>query len=159
MPVTLPTTWDRTGLEAVGLDGFVPLVGLRSADVPREHGIYVVLRADDAEDHRLRAEIPILGRATYTVESLATRWIEDSSVVYIGKAAGKNGLRARLRPFSTKSRSHSGGRSIWHLEEADTLLVAWTSTPGDDAAVVEANWIQAFRRSHNDRRPFANLRG
>ena len=159
MSLKPPMTWDRTGLEAVGLDGFVPLVGLNPADVPREHGIYVVLRADDAEEHRLRAEIPILGRAKYTVENLAMRWIEGSSVVYIGKAAGRDGLRARLKPFSKMSRSHSGGRSIWHLEEADTLLVAWTSTPGDEAAAVESNWIEAFRRSHDDRRPFANLRG
>jgi hypothetical protein len=153
---SLPQTWNRVGLEASGFEGFLPLVGLDPRSVPCEHGIYVVLRARDGP-HVIVSENPVVrGNVTYSVAELEGLWISETPVLYIGKAAGAAGLRDRLQPFSRKSRSHSGGRSLWQLQEADSLLVAWIKTPGEQADAVETAWINAFKRSHANRRPFAN---
>jgi len=154
-----PHTWDRTSLKQAGFHGFRPLIGLEVATVPVEHGIYVILRSDPLRTPEILASNPVTrGDVVYSLEDLQGRWIQGASVVYIGKAAGAGGLRSRLRPFSKMSVSHSGGRSIWQLEESETLIVGWTTTPDEPAGAVETAWIKAFAHAHDGRRPFANRR-
>ena len=97
-----------------------------------------------------------------------TRWrisrnggSRGAPIVYIGKAGtptSKGGLKSRLSPFSRKARSHSGGRSIWQLDDADELLVCWIKTPGLNPRHVEEDYLDEFARVHL-RQPFANVDG
>ena len=70
---------------------------------------------------------------------------------------GQGGLRDRLKPFSKKSASHSGGRAIWQLQEADSLLVCWIETPGYRADRVEDDFIDQFKAVYG-LTPLANVR-
>lgn len=93
---------------------------------------------------------------TIPLESLVANWVDDTEVVYIGKA---DQLRRRLTQFADfgagKPVGHWGGRLIWQLPAVDRLLVAWKETPGRLPAEVEAEFIDLFRKSHG-KPPFAN---
>lgn len=55
---------------------------------------------------------------------------------------------------------HWGGRYIWQLSDARTLLVAWhVITWGEHARDYEKRLLAHFARLHDGRRPFANLSG
>lgn len=156
----LPATWDRDGLADVGFLGFVPLIVLSPQTVPTGHGIYAVLRPDDQAPHSFIPHNPVnrSGAVHYTTETLVKRWVSGANVLYIGKAMGQEGLRDRLRPYSRKSSSHSGGRAIWQLSEADQLLVCWAETPGLVPRSVETEYLARFRQTYG-RLPFANIAG
>ncbi len=153
-----PTTWDRTGIEALGFEGFTKLTQLRAGDVPEKHGIYVVLRPG-SEAPVFQADNPVKRprQKLYSVEYLTDYWVENTPVVYIGKAAGAAGLRDRLKPYAKKSSGHSGGRAIWQLSDADDLLVCWKVI--EEAEAVEKFWIKTFKEAHGGMRPFANRNG
>jgi len=121
--------------------------------------VYIVLRPDAELPHDFLDENPVKRARlrVYTPEDLSRRWVAGASVVYIGKAMGSEGLRDRLRPFSRKSNSHSGGRAIWQLHDATSLLVCWTETPGYRADQVEDDLIDRFKAVHG-LTPFANVR-
>lgn len=150
----LPDTWDRGGLEAVGFEGFVPLLNMELSRVPPRHGVYVVLRPYPERPHLFSEESPL---TPYAVRELEQRWIPGAPVVYIGKAGSKKGLQERLRPYSRQRRNHSGGRSIWQLSDAADLLVCWRETPGLPPHLVEEDYLDEFKRVHLAQ-PFANVR-
>lgn len=152
----LPATWDRAALEAVGFTGFVPFAKLRTSNVPTEPGIYIVLRVITTAPVFLEQTRARAGSA-YSVADLQRRWIPETSVLYIGKAApAKGGLRKRLAQYARKGASHAGGRSIWQLDDQDDLLVAWVVTPGESPYDVEVAYRAAFHAVH-DALPFANI--
>ncbi|VXC39381.1 hypothetical protein [Plantibacter sp. T3] len=148
-------SWDRRGFEMDGFEGFVPLVGLDPKHIPDAHGVYALLRASNhppvflIENPVRRARLKL-----YSVEYLATHWVQETAVIYVGKAAGSAGLRDRLTPYSRKSSSHSGGRAVWQLADSDEVLVCWKVL--DDPRDAETRLIRAFKASHNGMRPFAN---
>ena len=142
----------------MGFEGFVPLVGLTVKAVTPEKGIYVVLRPNADAPYTLSGHSPL---DRYTLEDLERRWILGTPVVYIGKAGtptSKGGLKTRLGPFSRKARAHSGGRSIWQLDDSDQLLVCWIKTPGLNPRRVEEDYLNEFARVHQGQ-PFANVDG
>jgi len=151
----LPLTWDMAGLQDRRFEGFVTFAEIEWDEVPREPGIYVVLRPDLAES--VIVATSAAAYVPYLADELKSRWIDHSEILYIGKANGTGGLRSRLRPFARQAASHSGGRSIWQLSTADQLLVAWILTPGWDPEQVEKDYIRAFRQAFGQR-PFANRR-
>src|SRR5688572_22958978 len=57
---------------------------------------------------------------------LQESWIEETIVVYIGKATS---LKKRLRQYFSfgqgKSIGHYGGRYIWQLKYSSDLIVCW----------------------------------
>lgn len=158
-----PTTWDAAGLKERGWEGFIPLSTLVGKDVPNVPGVYVVIR-ESAHD-------PVIGHegihqtekqgAPYGVDELNQRWIKGASVVYIGKASAS--LRKRLgqyrRAGMAGGTNHNGGRSIWQLDDAEDLLVAWHPVDQDEsgleAAEMETQLIGAVKATHGSR-PFAN---
>lgn len=152
----IPLSWDRAGLEAVGFKGFVPLVSLDLLSLPARRGVYVVLRPGDGMPAFLESS-PIARRAPYPVETLKAKWVPDQPVIYVGKADPVDGLLGRLGDYSKKSSSHTGGRAIWQLADADTLLVAWAETPDHVAESVEKTFLRAFKL-RNGKYPFANWR-
>jgi len=142
----------------MGFEGFVPLVRLPMKDVTPNKGIYVVLRPDADASYALLDHSPL---AAYTVVELEERWIPGAPIVYIGKAGtqtSRGGLKLRLSPYSRKARGHSGGRSIWQLEDAGELLVCWIETPGLDPHHVEEDYLDEFARVYLAQ-PFANVKG
>jgi hypothetical protein len=51
---------------------------------------------------------------------------------------------------------HQGGRFIWQLEGADTLLVGWRPTSDEDPGLVEAPMLAEFRDAYR-MLPFATV--
>lgn len=151
----LPAAWDRAALEAVGFSGFVTFAALVAAEVPREAGIYVVLRTSTTAPEILELTRARAGSA-YPLRDLEARWVTDTPVLYIGKAEAKaGGLHKRLGQYARKGSSHAGGRSIWQLADQDELLVAWVTTPGESAEAVEIRYRAAFADVYKQW-PFAN---
>jgi len=99
-----------------------------------------------------------------SIEELKDNWVDDTIVVYIGKA-GKDGsnatLQSRLRQYfgfgQGRNIGHWGGRLIWQLKNSKDLVVCWKELPNDDPGTIEAKLIQEFK-SVFKKRPFANLK-
>ena len=80
----------------------------------------------------------------------------DAAVVYIGKAGSLSERVGSLIAFGTGHPvGHRGGRYLWQLADAQSLLVAWRSE--DEPERAEAALLDAFRAQHGVL-PFANLR-
>ena len=154
---SVPAAWNRLELERVGFVGFVPLIGMDRTQLPRRHGVYVVVHQLDQEPEFLDSNV-IDKWPPYQSAHLRERWLTDAPVVYIGKAEGKVGLHLRVGAFSRQATNHSGGRSLWQLEKSQDLLVAWLETPGESALAVEQRYLQAFKAEYGSY-PFANRRG
>ena len=155
--IALPTAWNRSELERLGFTGFVPLVGMDLSLLPRRHGVYVVLHENDRRPEFLASNV-ITKRMPYDPVHLEGKWLAGASVVYVGKAEGREGLHTRVGAFSRQAENHSGGRALWQLDSAGDLLVAWLETPGESALAVEQSYLQAFKAEYGSY-PFANRRG
>ena len=95
----------------------------------------------------------------YSVAILKNNWIEDTSIIYIGKT--DNSLRKRIRTYLRHGMgydaSHRGGRAIWQLPDAADLMIAWRPLPSDaDAREVEIAMMDDFLACHG-KLPFANM--
>jgi hypothetical protein len=157
------------GLRAMGFEGFASVRDVRRDDcrsLPRENGVYVLVRAREGEP-RFNAR----GTAAFwrgqnpnlKVEDLATRWVPGAILVYVGRAAG-TGVRGKLqqrvkrllRFGEGKNVAHWGGRYVWQLTDAYDLQVAWKVCK--DAVRQEVALLGAFEARH-DAPPFANVAG
>ncbi len=106
---------------------------------------------------------PCISRCNLQLDILKSNWIENTVVVYIGKAgaSGKDAtLRIRLKQYFSFGKGnnigHYGGRLIWQLKNSKDLLVAWKPLTEEEPRTVEANLIQDFVSQYS-KRPFANL--
>jgi len=154
----------RADLEELGFVGFVPFGDLPTSEVPREHGVYVVLRPVEAPP--VFRAVSSAGRPagrrepSVDVDILRRAWVEGEEIIYIGKAGGRGGLRSRLSAYRRHGAGlpvkHWGGRYVWQLDDSDTLLVAWRTTPEDDPRNVEAMMLTEFQ-DRTGSLPFANL--
>lgn len=95
---------------------------------------------------------------------LQRKWVPSAPIVYVGKAGGGVGrahLKGRLTAYldfgAGKPVGHWGGRYVWHLADAESLLVCWKETGDADPATVERQLIDQFRRAFGCL-PFANCR-
>ncbi|MFG2783850.1 hypothetical protein ACGFY7_39215 [Streptomyces prunicolor] len=149
-----------------GFRGFVPFRELPDSNVPTGHGIYVVIRPDRSPPSFLPTSSAghLKGRdPSVTADKLSDAWVDGATVVYIGKAAGQDGLNQRLADYRRYGTGllagHWGGRYIWQLADSDELLVAWRPTTQDDGAgEAEQDLIDEFKELHGGVLPFANLR-
>lgn len=133
---------------------------LPSANVPREPGVYVVLRS--AVDVPEFLEKSTAGWHTgrnpsVDVEVLRVSWVADAEVIYIGKATNLRTRLSQYRRSGSGGTSHRGGRYIWQLASSPSRLVAWLPTPDENPRVVEQHLIAQFVTDHGAR-PFANLK-
>ncbi|WP_119580112.1 hypothetical protein [Streptomyces europaeiscabiei] len=145
----------RATLAGRGFMGFVPFADLPHSDVPAEEGVYIVLRpavsppvflARSPAGHR-KGHDP-----TATPATLNSTWVPGATVVYVGKAAGRQGLSKRLNAYRRQGQGHNaghrGGEYIWQLADSDTLLVAWRTVADPPAGQAEAELIAEFAELH-----------
>ncbi|MEU9214310.1 hypothetical protein AB0D27_42160 [Streptomyces sp. NPDC048415] len=152
----------RATLAERGFDGFVPFADLPHSTVPAGKGIYVVLRPS-ASPPVFLTRSPAGHRKghdpTTTTAALNSAWVPGATVVYVGKAAGRQGLSKRLNAYRRQGQGrnagHSGGEYIWQLADSDTLLVAWRTVADPPAGQAEAELIAEFTALHGAL-PFAN---
>lgn len=161
---------EREHLREHGFVGFKTIRELMDSckDIPKEKGVYVVLRERD--DHPM-----ILERRpfdcqedkypSYPKTELESKWINGTRIVYIGKAGGfclKTGLHKRLSTYirfgKGKKAAHGGGRSIWQLNDANDLVVCWKVLSEEEPRNIEESMISEFCSKHGGMRPFANRR-
>lgn len=156
-------TFDRGGLEREGFSGFVPvatLAGPRGLDqVPRDPGVYVLVRAGTEEPHFIdpgtggwfKGTDPNVRKGV-----LAANWVAAAPVVYIGMASS---LRARvsqlIRFGQGRNVGHKGGRYLWQLADSGKLLLARQVHRAPAAR--ESELLEAFVGEYGAF-PFANLR-
>lgn len=161
-------TWNRAELTARGFTGFVPFAMPSLLQVPKVPGVYALVHTDNW--------LPVF-RATTTVgrrsgkpapavpiSMLRGAWVEDASVLYLGKAGSHTGsatLHSRVEQYlgtGAGGTAHTGGRYIWQLDNPHQLLLAWQPTPREDPEAVEDALLEAFSADHGSL-PFANIRG
>lgn len=143
----------------MGFESVRRMRAARCADAPQGPGVYVVVRASPTAV-RFRALNPgghFKGRdPSMDPGVLRDRWIDDTPVIYIGKA---DHLRRRLRSYldfgAGLPKSHWGGRYVWQIQGSDAFLVAWREDP--EPLRREAILLTAFVRQYGAL-PFANLR-
>ena len=130
MPASI---WTRSSLTEQGFTGWVPWSDHRTAfnAVPLEAGgVYVVVRTDaepptfleQSAGGHFKGEDP-----TVPLTALTANWVDQASVVYIGKA-DHGRLRERLKEYASFGRGnrigHKGGRLIWQLADLPVSRVA-----------------------------------
>ena len=159
---------EKEQLQKCGFEGFKTVSELMNncKDIPKEMGVYVVLRE--------RNEKPVILEKrpfncqeekypSYSKSDLENEWVEGAQIIYIGKAGGlafKTELNKRLRTYirfgKGKKAAHGGGRSIWQLADAKDLEVCWRVLSTEEPRDVEEKMISDFCSKHGGKRPFAN---
>ena len=155
-------------LHDAGFTGFHTIRDLwtsRFAPVPTARGVYLVVRSDSSPPEFLAVSPAghFKGRdPTLPVEELRASWIAQSCTLYIGKAGGAKTsatLRTRLLTYlrhgQGRRAAHWGGRAIWQLADAPSLLVAWRVVTDGEPRELERALIAEFSE-HFGQRPFAN---
>ena len=159
---------NSSDLTKEGFSGFVSVKELMENKnlAPNLMGVYAIIRNSSSKPKFLvkgsggfhKGEDP-----NVDVAELKNNWIENSDILYIGKAGSigkKATLRSRLDQYMRFGQGcnvgHKGGRYIWQLEDHLDLTVCWKATQ-EEPRDVEARMIQSFKDEHQERRPFANL--
>lgn len=150
-----------------GFSGFLSISALQKSkcsDVPNEPGVYLILRSGAALPKFLDASIGGHFKGnnpTVAARTLESRWLENTPVLYIGKAGPRTAtLRSRLWQYLRFGQGqrvgHWGGRYIWQLRESCDLLVCWKITALDSPRMIEKALMNEFKQAHG-KLPFANL--
>ena len=156
----------RSDLSQDGFRGFIgvaELCGGRLDEVPRERGIYAVLRVEATEPVFLarnggghfKGKDP-----TVAVSRLRERWVRGTEVLYIG--ATGDPLRKRIGDLCRFSEGqpvgHWGGRLLWQVTGSENFLVGWRSSVDRDPFALERELMHEFRDLFGVW-PFANIQG
>jgi len=153
---------DINELKNTGFTGFKKIseLFLDSSILPDTNGVYLVLNIDNKPTEFLTVGSGghFKGKdPNFSLEKLETNWVDNTKVVYIGKATS---LRSRLRQYlgfgQGKNIGHYGGRLIWQLKDSKDLVVCWKSLTTDPREY-EAELIRQFVSVYGCR-PYANLR-
>jgi hypothetical protein len=150
-----------------GFEGFVPISALQASDcsgVPKLPGIYLVLKSntdlphfcDESKGGHFKGKDPKID-----ISTLEQRWIDDTIVLYIGKAGPKTAtLRSRLKTYMRFGQGdkvgHSGGRYIWQLRGSGDFIVCWKPILDVLPRTAEGELLREFEAQYH-RLPFANL--
>jgi hypothetical protein len=157
-------------LKLSGFEGFAKIKDLffDRSGIPKIRGVYMILNP-----HFANAQFVATGTGGHfkgkdpnvSLEVLQDNWVENSLVVYIGKAGGEGSratLNSRLGQYMQfgqgRDIGHYGGRYIWQLSYATDLLICWKPLPKDDPRTIEKLLLQQYIDAFH-KRPFANLTG
>jgi len=150
-----------------GFEGFKTVKSLwkNSASVPKKMGVYLVLNPEYRNPEFI---IPGVGGffkgkdPNVTLEELEKKHVEDSMVVYIGKAGGIDSsatLYFRISQYlkfgQGKNIGHYGGRYIWQLANYRDLIFCWKAIT-ESPRIAEIELMAEFKQQFNAM-PFANL--
>ncbi len=136
--------------------------------IPKVPGVYLVFRNDT--DNPKFLTVGSGGHfkdrePNVPLNELSANWVEDASVVYIGKAGSLTGsatLLSRIKQLlqfgDGKNIGHWGGRLLWQLADHEELVIAWKEITDQEPKAVETVMIQEFK-DYFGQRPFANLQG
>ena len=155
-------------LKSYGFEGFHTVNTLQKNDcstIPKQKGIYFVLNQDSSPTF-LKESVGghFKGRnPTVSLGKLKENWVDDTLVVYIGKAGGSNSkatLQSRLKQYMRfgdgEPVGHWGGRMIWQLVNHRGLIVCYKLLENSDPREEEKKLINDFE-SYYGKLPFANL--
>lgn len=156
-------------LKEQGFTGFKTISSLIQNDsvIPDIKGVYVVL----SESSNPSFITPGSGgffkgkNPNVSIDELKANWVENTPVVYIGKAGTPTGsatLNSRLKQYlkfgKGKNTAHYGGRYIWQIKNYKDLIICWKTSPNKDPRAIEKEMIKDFVSQYG-KRPFANLMG
>lgn len=130
-------------------------------DLPCQPGIYRVLVPEKVPVSFI--ESPRNSSAeSYPAALLEQKYDQcaDKSVLYIGKANGRGGLRQRVRQYIkygwNTAANHKGGRAVWQVENFPIFLLEYEVC--EDCEQREHELLAAFKHE-NGVYPLANWRG
>ncbi len=158
--MTKPFT--ATDLEPLGFVGFETvrtMLATRCANVPSIPGVYAVTRAR-SNPPRFRTRSVggwFKGQdPTVPVAVLRARWLEESDILYIGKASFNlhERVHALVKFGSGRDIGHSGGRLLWQVQGSADFVISWK--PARAARPLEIKLFADFEREYGQL-PFANL--
>lgn len=156
-------------LKTLGFKGFETIEDIKKSNylmLPKEKGIYIILfTADSPKFLCVGSGGAFKGRdPNVSIEELERNWVNNTQIIYIGKAGEENGsatIHSRLKQYfrfgEGKPVGHWGGRYIWQLDKADALIVCWLEVPDAIPAQIETTLIKEFSNYYGQR-PFANLK-
>lgn len=164
--MTVPPQWTIARLQEAGFEGFGKIADLTPSDIPTAPGVYVVARVSGSDPTFLESSPAghFKGKdPTAAIIVLKQRWVQNTDVIYIGKATAgrtaRRGLRARLDEYlrfgAGQPIGHWGGRYIWQLQDSSELLVGWRQS--NEPTELETEMIREFATLYGVL-PFANLR-
>lgn len=144
-----------------GFDGFYKIgyLNIDSTVIPSEKGVYMVLFRGTSPEFLENGTCGFYKgkNPNFTINELKSNWVEDTIVLYIGKA---NNLQSRIKQYLSIGKGnkspHWGGRLIWQLNNSNDLIVCWKNTLNINPREYESILINDFSLQYN-KRPFANL--
>ena len=159
-----------TEIKKSGFSGFkkVSELWLDKSCIPKCKGVYLVVNLNVNTTEFINPGVGGFFKGkdpNVSIEALNTNHIDNSQVIYIGKAGSPTGqatLNSRLGQYlrfgQTKNVGHWGGRLIWQIKKHSDLVFCWKETPNDDPREIEKQLLSLFVNQY-DNRPFANLTG
>jgi len=155
-------------IKNTGFIGFKRIGKLFADDslIPTTRGVYMVLYTSSEPPVFLEKGSGGFFKGknpNVSIAELKSNWVNDTQVVYIGKAGKESGsatLKSRLRQYfqfgQGRDIGHYGGRLIWQIQNFSDLLVCWKELPDEDPREVEYALLSEFMKRYN-KLPFANL--
>ena len=158
---------DLSSIKSFGFTGFKKNseLFLNHSAIPKVMGVYLVLSTDES-----LPELVAKGTGgafkgkdpNVSIDQLKRNWVENTHVIYIGKAGGSTSnatLHSRLKQYlrfgQNSNVGHWGGRYIWQIKDSRNLIICWIPTV-EDPREVEIKLIQDFIKEYS-KLPFANL--
>ena len=132
------------------------------SEVPSSNGVYLVLRRNNQQPifsiSSLGGYVKVPNDSPcYSLSYLQEQYVNGTCILYIGKSTNmRRRLRSYMRFGQGKRASHGGGRAIWQMTDVDDFVICWAETL-ENSRMVEWRMIQAFKLSHEGKRPFANM--
>lgn len=132
------------------------------SEVPSSNGVYLVLRRNNQQPvfsiSSLGGYVKVPNDSPcYSLSYLQEQYVNGTCILYIGKLTNmRSRLRSYMRFGQGKRASHGGGRAIWQMTDVDDFVICWAETL-ENSRMVEWRMIQAFKLSHEGKRPFANM--
>lgn len=161
---------DIDDIKKNGFIGFktVGELWIDKSSIPKIKGVYLVFNPTFKKTEFINPGVGGFFKGkdpNVTIAELKINHVDNSQVVYIGKAGsptGKATLNSRLGQYlrfgETKNVGHWGGRLIWQLKNHSDLIFCWKSTPKDDPREIEKHLLSEYIKQFGVR-PFANLTG
>ncbi len=136
------------------------------SNVPTVQGVYMIVNPFGIAPVFLNVNIGGHFKGndpTVTIDRLQEKWVEDTKVLYIGKAGhpgGRQNLRTRIRSYMRfglgNPAAHWGGRYIWQIAHSGSLQICWKPIPDENPRDVESDLLHKFEGQYGCL-PFANL--